>query len=140
MKAILFFSVILILFLSCSSDEVTSTNEVGMSEMEKNENGEVKPLTGDFVEDTHPTMGKAQINIERTVLTLTNFKSDDGPVLELYLANDLKASKYITLGELKGLDGNYTYDLPKNINLETYKYLMVWCVDFSVSFGHAVLK
>jgi len=140
MKSNLFFLFFLVFFVSCSSDEAPSEHEESMTNMENNENGDVKPLMGDFVEDTHPTMGKAEVNIERTALTITNFKSDGGPVLELYLASDLKASKYITLGELKGLEGNFTYDLPSNLNLETYKYLMVWCVDFSISFGHAVLE
>ena len=131
--------IVSVFFLSCSGSEMVSdmdSKDVG------GQNPEETPvaLMGEFVEDAHPTLGKASINEERTVLSITDFKSDSGPVLEFYLATDLKASKYISLGKLKGLEGDYTYELPSNINYQTYIYLMVWCVDFSVSFGHAVLQ
>jgi hypothetical protein len=47
---------------------------------------------------------------------------------------------FIDLGDIKGLDGNYTYDLPGNKDYTAYKYVVVWCVDFSVNFGYAELE
>jgi len=38
------------------------------------------------------------------------------------------------------MDGDFTYNIPNNTNLEKYKIVDIWCVDFSVSFGHAELK
>ena len=96
-------------------------------------------LMGDFIDVAHPTSGMAIVNAERTELELVDFKSDDGPILELYLATDPTAKDYITLGELQGLEGDFTYILPQNINLDTHKYVIVWCVTFGVDFGHAVL-
>jgi len=96
-------------------------------------------LIGDFIDVAHPTSGIARVNAERTELELTDFKSDDGPILELYLATDPTAEDYISLGELQGLEGDFTYILPQNINFDTHKYVIVWCVTFSVDFGHAVL-
>lgn len=97
-------------------------------------------LEGDFVDGAHPTSGKAILNESKTKLNLIAFKTDAGPLLEFYLATDLDGVDYVSLGELQGLDGNYTYDIPDGVNFNTHKYLMVWCVDFSVSFGHAVLE
>ena len=99
-------------------------------------------LMGEFVNAAHPTMGKVTVNDEHTSLFITDFKSDDGPLLEMYLSTDLEATNYISLGELKGLEGNFSYTIPNGETLDftEYKYLMVWCVDFSVNFGHAILE
>ena len=96
-------------------------------------------LMGDFIDVAHPTSGMAIVNADRTELELIDFKSDDGPILELYLATDPTAEDYITLGELQGLEGDFIYPLPQNINFDTHKYLIVWCVTFNADFGHAVL-
>lgn len=128
----------LAILMSCSSGDMESEDAVLDDSQDMKE--ELMELMGEFVMDAHPTMGKAVVNEERTKLSLTEFKSDSGPILEMYLATDLKATKFISLGELKGLEGDYTYELPSNVNFETYKYLLVWCVDFSVSFGHAELE
>ncbi len=97
-------------------------------------------LRGDFIDVAHPTSGMAIVNAERTELELIDFKSDNGPILELYLATDPTAENYISLGELQGLEGDFIYILPQNINFDTHKYVMVWCVTFEVDFGHAVLE
>jgi hypothetical protein len=96
---------------------------------------------GDFVSAVHQTSGVASIDQDETILSLMNFKTDNGPDLNLYLASDISdvASDYIDLGDLKGVDGNYNYALPGNIDYLDYKYVVVWCVAFSVNFGYAEL-
>ena len=128
----------MLLFVACSSsgdmmdevDELSNESEEMMEEEVSNAN---------FVSDAHPTSGTASISEDGTTLSLINFKSDDGPLLELYLATDLSAKTYVSLGDLKGLDGDYQYSIPTGTDLESLKYVIVWCVDFDVSFGHAVL-
>ncbi|CDF79036.1 electron transfer DM13 [Formosa agariphila KMM 3901] len=128
---------LLAMFLaSCSSNDDASANN---SDMEQ-ENEEITEVVGDFVSSAHPTSGIATVSADRKTLTLTNFKSDSGPLLELYLSTNLQVEDYISLGVLKGLDGNYTYQIPNNTDIETYNYVIVWCVDFSVNFGYAVLE
>ncbi|WP_435139409.1 DM13 domain-containing protein [Formosa sp. A9] len=122
---------LVITFLGCSSDDDSSNN------MDPDQNTE---LMGDFVSVAHPTSGTAIVSADMSTLQLNDFKSDDGPLLELYLTTDLEVTDYVSLGILKGLDGNYTYDLPDDIDLTTYNHLVVWCVDFSVNFGYAILK
>ena len=118
------------------------TEEMEETEEEENEEEEEtsNKLVGTFVSAAHPTSGMAMINEDKTELMLTNFKSDDGPNLELYIATDVNATNYITLGSLKGLEGDFVYDLPENIDFVDYNYVMVWCVPFSVNFGHAIVE
>ncbi|MEZ4810947.1 MAG: DM13 domain-containing protein [Allomuricauda sp.] len=112
-------------------------------EMEMEE--EMEPsdmLMGEFVAAAHPTMGKVVLSSERTTLQITNFKSDNGPILEMYLSTDTQATDYISLGELQGLEGDFTYNIPNSdtVDFTQYKYVMVWCVEFSIDFGHALLE
>jgi hypothetical protein len=96
---------------------------------------------GDFVNSAHSTKGIASIDQGETTLTLTNFKTDNGPDLNIYIASNLNAvtSDYIDLGDIKGLNGTYTYKLPDGKDYTAYKYIIIWCVDFDVNFGYAEL-
>lgn len=96
---------------------------------------------GDFVSAAHTTSGIASIDKDETTLTLTNFKTDSGPDLNIYLAPSLTnvTSDFIDLGDIKGLNGTYTYTLTGNTDYTVYKYVIVWCVDFDVNFGYALL-
>ncbi len=129
--------ILLVAFAACSSNS-DSFDEMEMEE-EEEMMMEVDETAANFVSDAHPTSGTASLSEDGKTLSLTNFKSDDGPLLELYLATDLTATTYLSLGELKGLNGNYQYSIPEGTDLESLKYVIVWCVDFKVSFGHAVL-
>ena len=128
---------LLLIVLGCSTSDTGKEQESLIIQESPMINAE---LMGDFIDVAHPTNGMAIVNAERTELELIDFKSDDGPILELYLATDSTVENYITLGELQGLEGNFTYILPQNINFDAHKYLIVWCVTFKVDFGHAVLE
>lgn len=121
-------TLLFLLFIACTkdSDDPIPTNPA---------------FQGDFVSAVHSTSGVASINQEKTTLTLTNFKTDSGPDLNIYLATSTSnvTANYIDLGDIKGIDGTYTYDLPDNTDYTAYKYVVVWCVDFDVNFGYAEL-
>ena len=149
--AYLFLLLILIFFQSCSTSsdgDMIIEEEMQMEEMEMEEEMQMDMeeeasnpdvLSGDFISGAHTTAGKASVD-SKTTLSFTSFKTDEGPLLEIYLATDTSASTYITLGAIKGVDGNYEYALPDNVDLATYNHVLVWCVTFSVNFGHAVLN
>ncbi|MGB5243901.1 MAG: DM13 domain-containing protein [Lutimonas sp.] len=118
--------------ISCSSDD-SDMNDMSVMESQK-------VYQGSFVSVAHPTSGIASTNKEKTLLEFKNFKTDKGPKLDVYLAKESDPKNYINLGELKGIEGDFTYDLPSNVNLAEYKFVVIWCVEFSVSFGHAELK
>ncbi len=96
---------------------------------------------GEFISGAHTTSGTASVDSSQSILTLTNFKTDAGPDLNIYLASTLNnvTADYIDLGDIKGLNGTYTYDLPGGTDFEHYKYVVVWCIDFNINFGFAGL-
>ena len=134
MKNILMLLMAFVLFTSCDSSDDDNMNMRAEEETPK------EVAKGDFVSDAHPTMGMVTVNEDQSKLTIKNFKTDDGPKLLMYLSTDVDSQDFVNLGDLKGLEGDYEYDIPDNTDLTKYKFLVVWCVDFSVSFGHAELK
>ncbi|WP_066218653.1 DM13 domain-containing protein [Formosa haliotis] len=136
LKLFPFFILVLCLsFSSCSSSDDDSSNT------DETEQPDDTPFAkGDFVSVAHPTTGTATVNHDKSELQLTSFKTDSGPLLELYLTTALDAEDFISLGVLKGINGDYTYSIPENTDLSKYKYVIVWCVDFSVNFGYAILE
>lgn len=117
-----------LLFASCAKDDVATPPDN-------------PAFKGDFVSGAHQTSGIASIDQGKSTLTLTNFKTDSGPDLNIYLTTSLSTitSDFKDLGDIKGVKGNYTYDLPDNVDYTLYKFVIVWCVDFDVNFGYAVL-
>ena len=113
---------------SCGKDE-TATPPAGAS------------FVGDFVDSAHSTSGVASIDSNATTLTLTSFKTSSGPDLNIYIASSLNSvtADFLDLGDIKGRNGTYTYDLPAGKDYLHYKYVIVWCVDFDVNFGYAEL-
>jgi hypothetical protein len=68
-------------------------------------------------------------------LLLTNFSTNNGPDLHVYLATTPTAASFIDLGLLKSTSGDQVYNISGNPSLVTYKYIIIWCKQFSVYFG-----
>ena len=129
------------LLVNCSGSSDDDEFTYNASETIEEEIVEITSNTmGDFVSGVHPTSGKAAVNEDKTILSFTNFKTDEGPKLLVYLTTDVNATDFVNLGDLKGIEGDFTYNIPANTDLSKYKIVNVWCVDFSVSFGTAELK
>jgi hypothetical protein len=135
MKKIIVILIFATIFMNCSSD---NTMEVFLNQ-DENINQSVYVM-GNFIDGSHPTSGKAAVNLEKTLLRFTNFKTDNGPKLLVYLTTDANATEFVNLGDLKGISGDFTYSIPVNTDLTKYNMVNIWCVDFSVSFGTATLK
>lgn len=80
------------------------------------------------------TNGKTYVRFEDD-FTVTN-----GPDLFVYLGKDNKYDPNANLGALKGNEGSQNYEIPSDINIDSYSEVWVWCRAFSVPFGKAVLK
>jgi len=121
---IVFISLVSLLFSSCGKDDDATPPANTL-------------FKGDFVSSAHTTRGLATIDSTETTLTLTNFKTDAGSDLNIYIASNINnvTSDFIALDDIKGVNGNYTCNLPDNKNYEDYKYVVVWCVVFDVNFG-----
>ena len=130
----------------------TATGEAGAIDNERTASSiaEVAPYRGAFVDRSHPTTGTAVVlqgaGSGERVLRFEDFKTDNGPDLNVYLSPapaDAAASAFdddfIDLGDLKGNVGNQNYDIPRDVDLDKYSTVVVWCVRFRVAFGTAAL-
>jgi hypothetical protein len=98
--------------------------------------------TGSFTSNAHPTSGKASIVTDaggKKYLVIENLISDNGPDLRIWLSPTTNGSPYQELGLLKAISGNFFYELDSSINYTTNNRVLIWCKQFSVLFGHAVL-
>ncbi len=77
-------------------------------------------------------------------LTLTDFATENGPDLRLYLVrgpvrSDVDVDEHIDLGRLKGNVGDQQYAIPPEVDIAEYSTVVVWCRAFSVNFAQADL-
>jgi hypothetical protein len=96
---------------------------------------------GDFVPRAHGVEGRALFIEGDGVRTLRfeNFETINGPNLHIYLAADPNGDDIIDLGKIRATSGNVNYDIPEGVDLDRYRYALVWCVPFKVLFSYAVL-
>jgi hypothetical protein len=104
---------------------------------------------GRFKGYAHETEGTAEIfDVEGSrVLRLTNFKTSNGPDVHVYLvaapdAKDdatVKKAGFVDLGSMKGNVGDQNYEVPDNVDLNTYQAVTIWCARFNVNFATAPL-
>jgi hypothetical protein len=106
---------------------------------------------GSFHGVAHETKGMAavyQLPDGKRVLRFTEFETSNGPDVQVYLvaaadASDnetVTTSGFIHLGALKGTNGDQNYEVPGNVDLNTYQAVTIWCRRFGVNFGTAPLK
>ncbi|MEM9218345.1 MAG: DM13 domain-containing protein [Cyanobacteria bacterium P01_F01_bin.150] len=103
----------------------------------------------EFVDVDHRTDGTVDVitnaNGDR-ILRLNNFVTDNGPALEVILYENSVVptqiegkGKYISLGELKQIEGTQDYIIPAGVNLSEFNAVGIWCEAFDVTFGYATL-
>ena len=97
--------------------------------------------TGAFRDGEHPTSGTATLIDSATgerVLTLTQFATDPGPDLRVYLVPSRGPGVVggVDLGALKGNRGDQQYNVPESAPTDK---VVIWCRAFSVTFGSALL-
>ncbi len=101
--------------------------------------------SGEFEARDHPGVGTATLvdTGDGTVLTLTEFATDNGPDLFVYLvpadAPDGSVEGSIDLGTLKGNVGDQQYDVPDEVDAGAGWRVVVWCRAFAVTFTEALL-
>ncbi|MEQ1733914.1 MAG: DM13 domain-containing protein [Bacteroidia bacterium] len=104
--------------------------------------GDVVVAKANFETNVHTTTGEANLVTNNGVkkLKFVNFKTDSGPDLRVYLSKAKDAKDFVDLGKLKATSGNIEYDVASTINISEYKYVIIWCEDYSVLFGNAHLQ
>ena len=90
----------------------------------------------------HKASGTARLlnTTQGDVVRYENFSTINGPDLFVYLATDLKATEFVSLGELKATEGNINYVVPLGTDTKKYPYVLVWCKQFGVLFNSAKIN
>lgn len=104
----------------------------------------VTELAGTFVDEAHPTSGRAVVlgnGTGQRFLRFEDFTTDNGPDLNVYLVNSSTGdvSDFVDLGDLTGNVGEQNYEIPLDVDLDVYDRVVIWCVRFGVGFGSASL-
>ena len=125
-------------FINIKLDEVLpETKQMESKAMEKSQ---VQAVSAPVIGTTgHPASGTARVVKvgDKNYIRYENFKTINGPDLYIYLAKDLDAKVYVNLGALRATEGNVNYEIPADVNLRDYKYVMVWCKAFGVLFNYS---
>ncbi len=144
MKIITLLFGILFIFSACTKNQSTPAIPVVLTIADSALIGSTTTLLvkGDFMNGVHQVRGKAEWHktVNTQTLLLSNFSSDAGPDLKVYLSKDSAASSFILLGNLKSTTGNQTYSIPNTATTTDYKYILIWCQRFSVLFGSAKIQ
>lgn len=136
--------------LACQKEEIGSsdsstnptTNNMTPTTSTFNPAGQTLLLQGNFENAVHPTSGVVKIyedKDKKRTLVFENFKTDAGPDLRIYLAEDRSVTNFIQITD-KVQNGNLTLAIPANADLKKQNHVLIWCRQFSVLFGFAALK
>jgi hypothetical protein len=113
----------------------------------------VNLLTGTFVSHEHTTTGAVRV-IEHPdgsrQLAIVGLATSNGPDVHVWLSAGpvvegfdgwftARDYDHVDLGLIKGNLGDLLYDIPTDVDLETFRTVDLWCEQFSVSFGAAAL-
>lgn len=142
MKKIIILSISLFVANACTKDQaLTPVTQATPANIDT-----TKPAvsTGAFSAGAHPTSGTVKVVVDKTdatkkYLSFENFKTDAGPDLFIYLAEDKNATGFLSVAKLDKT-GTFTLDIPASANLTKQKYVLVWCKSFTVLFGSAKLE
>ncbi|HLM25353.1 MAG TPA: DM13 domain-containing protein [Thermoleophilaceae bacterium] len=55
-------------------------------------------------------------------------------------SSDGDVKDFVELAPLKGTKGNQQYRLPRSLDLERYRTVVIWCVPFTTRIAQAVLR
>jgi hypothetical protein len=101
---------------------------------------------GTFEALSHPGEGTATLvatGESGVKLTLTDFATDNGPDVRVYLSRGTDAegrgTSFVDLGALKGNKGDQQYDLPDGVDPSEFDAVVLWCRAFDVGFTQARL-
>ncbi|HRX95250.1 MAG TPA: DM13 domain-containing protein [Chitinophagaceae bacterium] len=102
-----------------------------------------KLASGSFASSAHPTSGTATVVLDsngKRYLVIQSFDSDNGPDLRVWLSPNNNGSPYVEAGVLQVLNGSFYYELNSSTDIAQYNRVLIWCEDFSVLFGYAILQ
>ncbi len=95
-------------------------------------------FSGVFQNRDYKGSGNVNIYLDKGVYTLKfdNLVVEGGPDLKVYLAKDETKDNIVNLG---ALTTSATYNIPANTNVNDYKYVLIYCQQYSKLFVAAPL-
>ena len=90
----------------------------------------------------HPASGTVRL-VEadgKRYVRYENFKTINGPDIYVYLSKDIGAKEFVSLGKVKATEGNINYEIPADVDVSKYPYVLTWCKTFGVLFNSADLS
>jgi hypothetical protein len=90
----------------------------------------------------HPASGKVRV-VEadgKAYVRYEDLKTINGPDIYVYLAKDLDAKEYISLGKVRATEGNVNYEIPTGTVVADYPYVLTWCKQFGILFNSAKVQ
>jgi hypothetical protein len=96
---------------------------------------------GSFVSNVHPASGQVKVyeKAGKRTLVFTNFKTDNGPDLRIYIAENTGLRNSLEITRLPD-GGQFNVALPAEADPTKQRFVLIWCKAFSVLFGNAELK
>ena len=90
----------------------------------------------------HPASGTVRIVTAdgKRYVRYEDFKTINGPDIYVYLAKDLEAKEFINLGRVRATEGNINYEIPDEVDVKEYPYVLTWCQTFGVLFNSAKVQ
>lgn len=95
---------------------------------------------GDFEGTDISTSGTAMLSDEGAITLSSDFQTEEGPNLHVYLAADTTATDYTDLGLLEDFSGEQSYELPADADTEAQPLVLIYCTKYSHLFGYAELQ
>ncbi len=140
-----------------SASTTATSTAVSSTPSETNTKASTKSRSGSFISAEHTTNGKASIVQENGTYFIeldAGFKtSENGPDLFVILhrsPNILNISKppdyaiaendYALIAPLKSFNGKQRFEIPKNVQPDSFKSVAIWCRKFNATFGFAPLS
>ena len=81
------------------------------------------------------------------IIRFEDLDVDNGPDLVVILsdrpitgADDYADGEWVSLGELKGNQGNQNYEIPADVDLSEWETVAIWCRRFNTTFNVAALQ
>jgi uncharacterized protein YceK len=137
MKKLILLFIATSLFSGCKKKNTATSINEGYD----NSNASVV-AQGNFSSGKHTTSGCVKLYDKAGVKSLVfeGFKTDNGPALRVFLSKAADNKDYIDLGSLKAVSGNFNYSVDSSVNTSNYKYVVIWCQQYSVLFGYSQLQ
>ena len=148
MKTAILLLTLVLTLLSCNQDSPKVIGDTGSNESET-----IPPSTSeDFILERSGTFvsrngysvaGTAELHYSSSTnvysLRFTNFTSQNGPALRVYLSQDETESSIINLGTLKSTNGEQSYDFSASSYDPDKDTVIIWCDAINQPFGVAIL-